>query len=93
MSDFFMSFEIQSIVKLFLGFALSAIIGFQRESLNKPAGFKTHCLIGVSSVLIMKRRKHKKKLQICYGISQSYISRLEKKIMNKMKKDILSKTG
>ena len=27
------------------------------------------------------------------GISQSYISRLEKKIINKMKKDILSKTG
>lgn len=28
-----------------------------------------------------------------YGISQSYISRLEKKIINKMKKDIMSKTG
>ncbi|CDB31738.1 unknown [Clostridium sp. CAG:575] len=28
-----------------------------------------------------------------YGISQSYISRLEKKIINKMKKDIISKTG
>ena len=33
------------------------------------------------------------KLQICYGISQSYISRLEKKIIGKMKKDIMSKTG
>ncbi len=28
-----------------------------------------------------------------FGISQSYISRLEKKIINKMKKDIMSKTG
>ena len=28
-----------------------------------------------------------------YGISQSYISRLEKKIIKKMKKDIMSKTG
>ena len=27
------------------------------------------------------------------GISQSYISRLEKKIISKMKKEILSKTG
>ena len=27
------------------------------------------------------------------GISQSYISRLEKKIINKMKRDILGKTG
>ena len=35
----------------------------------------------------------KKKLLICYGISQSYISRLEKKIIGKMKKEILSKTG
>ncbi len=28
-----------------------------------------------------------------YGISQSYISRLEKKIINKMKKEINSKIG
>lgn len=28
-----------------------------------------------------------------FGISQSYISRLEKKIIGKMKKDIMSKTG
>ena len=27
------------------------------------------------------------------GISQSYISRLEKKIIGKMKRDIMSKTG
>ncbi len=27
------------------------------------------------------------------GISQSYISRLEKKIISKMKKEIMSKTG
>lgn len=27
------------------------------------------------------------------GISQSYISRLEKKIIAKMKRDIISKTG
>lgn len=27
------------------------------------------------------------------GISQSYISRLEKKIINKMKREIMSKTG
>ena len=37
-------------------------------------------------------KKHKKRLPICYGISQSYISRLEKKIISKMKKDIMSKT-
>ena len=33
------------------------------------------------------------KLQMSFGISQSYISRLEKKIINKMKKEITSKIG
>ena len=37
--------------------------------------------------------KTQKEVADMLGISQSYISRLEKKIMNKMKKDILSKTG
>lgn len=53
MYDFLMSFEVQAIIKLFLGFILSGIIGFERESLNKPAGFKTHSLIGICSVLVM----------------------------------------
>lgn len=53
MIDFIMSFEIQAIIRLVLGFILAGIIGAERESLNKPAGFKTHSLIGVSSVLIM----------------------------------------
>lgn len=53
MSDFFMSFEVQAIIKLLLGFTLAGIIGAERESLNKPAGFKTHSLIGISSVLVM----------------------------------------
>ena len=37
--------------------------------------------------------KTQKEVADMLGISLSYISRLEKKIMNKMKKDILSKTG
>lgn len=37
--------------------------------------------------------KTQKEVADMLGISQSYISRLEKKIMNKMKKDIMSKTG
>lgn len=53
MIDFIMSFEVQAIVRLALGFILAGIIGAQRESLNKPAGFKTHSIIGVSSVLIV----------------------------------------
>ena len=37
--------------------------------------------------------KTQKEVADILGISQSYISRLEKKIINKMKKEILSKTG
>lgn len=37
--------------------------------------------------------KTQKEVADLLGISQSYISRLEKKIINKMKKDIMSKTG
>ena len=39
------------------------------------------------------KEKTQKEVADLMGISQSYISRLEKKIMKKMKKDILSKTG
>jgi len=53
MLDFIMTFEVQAVIRLILGFILAGIIGSERESLNKPAGFKTHSLIGISSVLIM----------------------------------------
>ena len=39
------------------------------------------------------KEKTQKEVADMLGISQSYISRLEKKIINKMKKEILSKTG
>ena len=39
------------------------------------------------------KEKTQKEVADKLGISQSYISRLEKRIMRKMKKDILSKTG
>ena len=42
---------------------------------------------------ITGKEKTQKEVADILGISQSYISRLEKKIISKMKKDILSKTG
>ena len=39
------------------------------------------------------KEKTQKEVADMLGISQSYISRLEKKIINRMKKEILSKTG
>ena len=47
------SFWFQSILKITLGFILAGIIGLERSSWNKPAGFRTHSLVGMSSVLIM----------------------------------------
>lgn len=51
--NLFNSFEFQTVFKLILGMILSGIIGLERESWNKPAGFRTHTLVGISAVLIM----------------------------------------
>lgn len=47
------SFWFQAIIKLLLGFILAGVIGLERSSWNKPAGFRTHSLVGISAVLIM----------------------------------------
>ena len=47
------SFEFEVVIRLLLGFLLAGIIGAEREAENKPAGFKTHSLIGISAVLII----------------------------------------
>ena len=47
------SFYLETILKLVLGFLLAGIIGLERSSWNKPAGFRTHSLVGISAVLIM----------------------------------------
>lgn len=57
------SFWFQAIIKLILGFVLAGIIGLERSSWSKPAGFRTHALVGISSVLIMLcRRIHVKNI-------------------------------
>ena len=53
MEEVVSSFWLQAIIRVLLGFLLAGIIGAEREHENKPAGFKTHSLIGVSAVLIM----------------------------------------
>lgn len=47
------SFWFQTIFKLALGAILAGIIGLERSSWNKPAGFRTHSLVGISAVLVM----------------------------------------
>lgn len=45
--------EFQIFFKLVLVSALSGLIGFEREHSSKPAGFRTHVLVGISAVLVM----------------------------------------
>lgn len=50
--------EIETLVKLVLVVVLAGIVGFEREALNKPAGFRTHVLVGISAVLVMICGRH-----------------------------------
>ncbi len=43
--------EIQIIGRLLLALACSAVIGFERESAQKDAGFRTHILVGVGAAI------------------------------------------
>lgn len=49
----FDNYYIQTIIKIVLIIILSGIIGLERDSWNKPAGFRTHALVGISSVLVV----------------------------------------
>ena len=41
------------VLRLLLSLFLSSIIGLDRESINKPAGLRTHVLVSLASTLIM----------------------------------------
>ena len=45
--------EIQVIIRIIMAGILGGLIGLERESLNKSAGFRTHILVCVGSALIM----------------------------------------
>ena len=51
--DFLQSYDFSSVLKLILGFTLAAIIGLERDYRHKPAGFRTHGLVGLSAVLVV----------------------------------------
>ena len=47
------NFNFQCIFKIILIIILSGIIGLERSTWNKPAGFRTHALLGISAVLVV----------------------------------------
>ena len=46
-------FEVQAIIRLILTTFLCSIIGHERQEWKKPAGLRTHILVGVSATLVM----------------------------------------
>ena len=64
------SFEFQTIIKLLLGVILAGIIGLERSSWSKPAGFRTHALVGISAVLVMVCGEYMSK---SFGVDSSRI--------------------
>ena len=47
------TFWFTAAVRILLGFLLCGIIGLEREAWSKPAGFRTHSLLGVCAVLVV----------------------------------------
>ena len=45
--------EFQVLIKLVVVTILSCIIGYERENKSKPAGFRTHALVGIGACLVM----------------------------------------
>ena len=60
------------------------------SKLNDREKYIMNLRFGIDGI---QKEKTQKEVADMLGISQSYISRLEKRIMNKMKKEIMSKTG
>ena len=56
--------------KLLLSALLAGFIGIERSSLNKPAGFGTHAIIGLSSALVVMASEY---MALYYNIDASRI--------------------
>lgn len=52
MEEFSLSL-IEGLIRLSLAFVLGGVIGWERESNNRPAGFRTHIIVAMSSCLAM----------------------------------------
>jgi putative Mg2+ transporter-C (MgtC) family protein len=46
-----MSTEVEMVLRLLLATVLSAVVGYERERAKKPAGLRTHILIGLGASL------------------------------------------
>ena len=53
LSDIWSNFYFQSLFKIILIVLFAGIIGMERDKSNKPAGFRTYTLLGLSAVLVV----------------------------------------
>lgn len=53
MTDFITLDTVETLLKIFLACVLGGIIGLERESVNRPAGFRTHILVSVGATVVM----------------------------------------
>lgn len=60
----------QIVFKLLLSSFLAGIIGIERSSMNKPAGFGTHAIIGLSAALVVMASEY---MSVHYDIDASRI--------------------
>lgn len=68
--------EIQTLFQLILIVFLSGFVGFEREAWNKPAGFRTHVLVGISAVLVMVCGKY------LYATTGSDVTRIPAQLLS-----------
>ncbi|MCH4888684.1 MgtC/SapB family protein [Acidaminobacter sp. JC074] len=47
------SHTLETILKIFIACILGGFIGLERESVNRPAGFRTHILVSVGATIVM----------------------------------------
>ena len=47
-----MFLEIELVARLILAFFLSGLVGLEREATHKPAGLRTHILVGLGATLL-----------------------------------------
>lgn len=61
------SYWFSVVFKIFLGVILCGAIGLERQSWNKPAGFKTHIMLGLCGVFVMLISEH---IAMKYGAAE-----------------------
>ena len=51
--NYLLTIDFETVFKLLLIVVLAALVGHERESAHKPAGFATYALVGISATLVM----------------------------------------